>query len=169
MADIYGQRFVNQYGDNDQSGIWAMVLSDLSGDDIRYGLMAMVRDVRFETWPPNCTQFRHLCLSRLNTSEHVLPSVHKAFREATNNLNLAYPKWTHPAIKFTAKHMGIEKLNAARVDIAFKEFNTIYQRVCTKVLEGHQVPEVADEDVVLKRQLGKSIPQLSQFISKGVS
>lgn len=167
LADIYGQRFVNQYGETDHSGVWTMVLADLSEDDIRYGLMAMVRDVRFETWPPNCTQFRHLCTSRLNLCDQSLPSVHKAFREALNNLNFSNPVWSHNAIKFTVKRMGVDALNDARVDRAFKTFSTIYQRVSAKVLEGYQVPHVADEDVVFKRKSSKNIPRLSLLLSKG--
>jgi hypothetical protein len=81
LTDIYGMRFINLYGEKD-SGVWFQALRDLTEEEIERGLHAMFRDERFETWPPNCTQFRHLCLKR-----NKLPSVHKAFNEARHNLN----------------------------------------------------------------------------------
>ncbi|HHS8316172.1 TPA: hypothetical protein ACTUNV_002625 [Legionella pneumophila] len=164
MAEIYGSRFINQYGDHD-SGVWARVLNDLSEADMDFGLMAMTRDIRFETWPPNCTQFRHLCLSRLNQSEQTIPTVNKAFNEAMMNLYRSKPKWSHAAVKFTVKCVGVKKIYLEREDLAFKAFKNVYQKVLAKVLEGHQVPDVADEDVILKITRNKSsAPNLSQLL-----
>lgn len=162
LSDIYGARFVNQYGEKD-SGVWYQALHDLSEEDIRFGLYTMMRDSRFETWPPNCTQFRHLCK---RPELKVLPSVHQAFREARENLLFDKPRhWSHPAVKFTVKYAGIELVNSADTQSAFKAFSRAYEKVCECMACGQSVPLVADEDVVIKQKKSNlSIPRLSQYI-----
>lgn len=161
LTDIYGALFVNRFGEKD-SGVWNQALSDLSEADIRHGLEAMIRDARFETWPPNCTQFRHLCLK---DSVNELPSVHKAFNEARQNLNLSKPTWSHPAVKFTVKYVGVSVINSGRADVAFEAFKTGYQKVCERIRQGHQVPDVHDDELGLKPKTSlKSIPKLVQLI-----
>jgi len=161
LTDTYGARFINLYGEKD-SGVWFQTLCDLTEEEIEMGLHAMLRDERFETWPPNCTQFRHLCLKKYKNE---LPNVHKAFNEARHNLNFSAPTWSNPAIKFTVKHLGVDAVNAARADIAFEEFNALYIKVCEQIRQGFEVPQVADEEVVIKRKSTQSnIPRLSQLI-----
>jgi len=162
LTDIYGARFVNLYGEKD-SGVWYQALHDLADDDVRFGLYTMLRDIRFETWPPNCTQFRHLCLNRPETAK--LPDVHKAFKEAQHNVNFSLKTWSHPAVKFTVKLLGPKKVNAARVDVAFEQFSTLYSKVCERVRQGREVPLVDDEDVTIKHNVkSNNIPRLSQLL-----
>lgn len=162
LTDIYGARFVNMYGEKD-SGVWFQALSDVSEDAITFGLQAMFRDVRFETWPPNCTQFRHLCLSGFVT--HTPPSVHQAFNEARRNLESTKPVWSHAAIKFTVKHLGLEKVIAARVDVAFAQFSALYLKVCERISQGNQVPSVSDEELrIVKKTRQHQIPRLAQIL-----
>jgi len=152
---------VNRFGEKD-SGVWNQALSDLSEADIRTGLEAMIRDARFETWPPNCTQFRHLCLKG---SVNDLPNVHKAFIEARQNLNLSKPRWSHPAIKFTVKYVGVDVMNAGRADRAFQAFKNGYEKVCERIRQGHQVPHVDNAELGLPRKApSKPIPKLVQLI-----
>ena len=146
LTEIYGARFVNQYGEKD-SGVWYQALSDLTEDSITHGLNTMLRDERFETWPPNCTQFRKLCLSGLKSCH--LPNVHRAFYEARQNVMLKSPVWSHPAVKFTVKHIGVEIVNAGRTDFAFAKFSTAYAKVCERIKEGHLVPDVSNEEVTV--------------------
>jgi len=161
LTDIYGARFINLYGEKDP-GVWFQTLCDLTEEEIEMGLHAMFSDERFETWPPNCTQFRHLCLKRHKEGP---PNVHKAFNEARHNLNFSKPLWSHPAVKFTVKHLGVDVVNAARADIAFAEFNALYIKVCERIRQGFEVPQVSDDEVVIKRKLTQSnIPRLSQLI-----
>ncbi|MFJ1269982.1 hypothetical protein ACD661_15595 [Legionella lytica] len=142
--------------------MWFQALYDVSEKEIALGLRALFDDERFETWPPNCIQFRHLCLKRRKKE---LPSVHKAFNEARNNLNFSTITWSHPAVKFTVKHLGVDVVNAPRADLAFAEFSTLYAKVCERILEGFEVPHVADEELVIQRKITrKDIPRLSQLI-----
>ena len=161
LTDIYGAYFTTKHGDKD-SGVWFQALHDVSEEEIALGLRALFDDERFETWPPNCIQFRHLCIKRRKKE---LPSVHKAFNEARSNLNFSTITWSHPAVKFTVKHLGVDVVNAARADIAFAEFSKLYAKVCQRINEGFEVPYVADEELVIQRKTtGKEIPRLSQLI-----
>lgn len=149
LTDIYGARFVNQYGARDESGVWAMALEGFDEEDLRFGLKTMMRDVRFETWPPNCTQFRHLCLSRLNECPQQLPSVHQAFKEALNNLRLKNPLWRHEGVKCCVKLCGVARLTDARVDKAFQAFSEAYAKVSKRVLSGEALPHVSNDELRL--------------------
>lgn len=161
LTDIYGARFVNVYGDKD-SGVWYQALNDLTEKDLAFGLHTMMRDARFETWPPNCTQFRHLCCKSPDRSG--LPSVHEAFKEARQNYHLSRPIWSHPAIKFTVKHLGVDVVNAARSDYAFRVFQEVYEDLSARVARGFKVPDVSDEDVVDRRVASKSYPRLADIL-----
>lgn len=143
LTDIYGARFSNAYGLKD-SGVWYHALSDLTEGDVRDGLYFMMRDERFETWPPNCTQFRQLCLKGKKTA---LPTVHQAFAEARQNALYAVPKWSHPAVKFTVKYVGVDVVNSAHTHEAFQLFSKGYSKVCARIAEGLAVPNVSDEEV----------------------
>lgn len=165
LSDIYGPLFINKYGEKD-SGVWYQTLHDLTDADILFGLHAMLRDTRFETWPPNCTQFRHLCIRR---SEGIsLPSVHQAFNEARENLVFTTPRrWSHPAVKFTVKYVGLEQVNSADKHSAFQDFTTAYEKICARIALGHEVPHVNDEELIIRpKKSGLAIPKLSQFISQ---
>jgi hypothetical protein len=162
LTEIYGARFINLYGEKD-SGVWYQALHDLADDDVRFGLYEMLRDIRFETWPPNCTQFRHLCLNRPEAAG--LPDVHKAFKEAQHNVNFSLKTWSHSAVKFTVKYLTPENVVAARVDFAFAQFSALYSKVCARIRLGHQIPWVDDEDVTIKHKpRSNNIPQLSKLL-----
>lgn len=163
LTDIYGSRFVNQYGEHD-SGVWFQALHDLTEDDMSFGLHSMMRDRRFETWPPNCTQFRHLCCKRQATNN--LPSVHAAFNEARENLLFSSSRpWSHPAVKFTVKYVGVHVVNDANKAHAFKAFAHGYEKVCTRVASGYDVPVVNDDEVVIKQKKSSHpIPRLTQLL-----
>lgn len=162
LADIYGARFLSQYGEKD-SGVWRETLEDLKKDDFARGLKAMLRDVRFETWPPNCTQFRHLCLKK--PESNTPPSVHRAFEEARRNLLFSKPRlWSHPAVKFTVKRVGLEVVNDAHTDRAFFKFSECYEGVCKRIAEGRQVPDVPESELVIAKRQTKPVPKLIQFI-----
>ena len=143
LTDIYGARFVNAYGEKD-SGVWHQALIDLTETQLREGLSLMMRDKRFETWPPNCTQFRHLCLEG---KKQAIPTVHQAFAEARQNAYYASPMWSHPAVKFTVKYVGADVINSPYELKAWEHFSKGYAKVCARMAEGYAVPEVSDEDV----------------------
>jgi hypothetical protein len=161
LTDIYGARFVNQYGGHD-SGVWFQALHDLTEDDMSFGLHSMMRDIRFETWPPNCTQFRRLCLQQTTR----LPTVHQAFNEARENLLFSSSRsWSHAAVKFAVKYVGVDVVNDGNTVNALKAFRLGYEKVCTRIAAGHQVPSVRDDEVIIKqKKSGRSIPRLAQLI-----
>ena len=163
LTDIYGARFVNQYGEYD-SGVWYQSLHDLTTDDVSFGLHIMMRDIRFETWPPNCTQFRHLCCRRHQING--LPTVHQAFNEARENLLFSSNRrWSHAAVKFTVKYVGVDVVNHADKAYAFKAYALGYEKVCARIAAGKQVPFVRDEDVrVNPKKTSHAIPRLATFI-----
>lgn len=162
LTDIYGTRFVNVYGEID-SGVWYQALSDLTEEDWSFGLKAMLRDPRFETWPPNCTQFRHLCLNKISGSE--IPSVHKAFAEARLKATRSSPQqWSHPAVKYTVKHLGLTKMNDGDTYKVFNEFNEFYHRVCERVSKGFSIPFVANEELIDTSVRKNPIPRLAHQI-----
>lgn len=163
LTDIYGVRFINQYGEHD-TGVWFQALHDLTDDDMSFGLHSMMRDIRFETWPPNCTQFRHLCCSRQTTNS--LPSVHTAFNEARENLLFSSSRlWSHPAVKFTVKYVGVDVVNDANKAHAFKAFTLGYEKVCARIGAGYPVPPVNDDAVIIKQKKSDyPIPRLAQLM-----
>ena len=68
-------------------------------------------------------------------------------------------------MKFTVKLLGPKKVNAARVDVAFEQFSTLYSKVCERVRQGREVPLVDDEDVTIKHNVkSNNIPRLSQLL-----
>ncbi len=158
LTDIYGHRFMNTYGEKD-SGVWYQALSDLTEDDLSKGLTLMMRDIRFETWPPNCTQFRHLCLS---TKEPLAPKSVEAFREIRQNRYCLSPQWSHPAIKLAIKCMGTKAAYAEDDEKAYQAFLTKYTQICERMADGHPIPHVADSEInppQFKREPSASMSQ----------
>lgn len=144
LTDIYGARFINVFGEKD-SGVWQIALNDLDEDSIRQGLYLMMRDKRFETWPPTCLEFRHLCLS--GKVEKSLPTVHQAFNEARQNALCSNPVWSHQAIKCAVKYVGVETVNSPYTAEAFQKFKKGYEKICARIHEGYEIPAIADEEV----------------------
>lgn len=162
LSDIYGARFTNVHGETDASGVWYQALNDLSRDDLRHGLHALYRDSRFETWPPNCTQFRHLCLKRAGEG---VPTVHEAFREVQTHL--LFPRrtrWSHLLVKHALVRTGVAFMDKAPVHQAFTVFKSVYEELCQQVAEGillTDVPETALSPVRMKRN---PIPNLKSLL-----
>jgi hypothetical protein len=140
---MYGARFANTT-DRRQVSVWEYALSDLTEEDVRRGFHALLGDARFETWPPNVTQFRHLCLKGKTDD---LPSVHEAFTEARQNALYSNPKWSHKAVKFTVKYVGVDVVNSAYTHEAFQRFSKAYVKVLERLSEGFTIPDVPDEEV----------------------
>ena len=165
LTEIYGPLFVNRHGVKD-SGVWYEALCDLTENDIKFGLWALFRAKEHKDWPPSCLQFRHLCLSKQEPEANGLPTVHAAFYEARRNLSFSKAQWSHPAIKFTVKILGIDKVNAARADLAFAEFKPMYLKVCAEISLGKDVPFVADDELVIRKKNTTKIPHLAQLMKE---
>lgn len=165
LTDIYGPLFTNRQGEKD-SGVWFEALCDLTENDIKFGIWALYRAPKHKDWPPTCIQFRHLCLSQYEPEENGIPAVHKAFDEARRNLSCSKPHWSHPAIKFTVKLVGIDNVNAARTDLALAAFKPVYKKVCAEICLGKEVPFVADEELVVIKKTTTKIPRLAQLMKE---
>lgn len=165
LTDTYGPLFTDRQGEKD-SGVWYEALCDLTEIDIKFGLWILPRVKDHKIWPPTCIQFRHLCLMKNEPEMNGLPTIHKAFDEARRNLSCSKPQWSHPAIKFTVKLVGIDKVNAARADLALAAFKPAYLKVCAEISLGKEVPFVADEELVIIRKKTTKIPRLAQLMKE---
>ncbi|KTC94850.1 hypothetical protein Lfee_2514 [Legionella feeleii] len=164
LSDIYESRFTREHGESDASGVWYQALNDLSRDDLRHGLYALYRDIRFETWPPNCTQFRHLCLKR--TGEGI-PTVHEAFREV--QAHLLSPKrtrWSHRVVKHALARTGVVFMDKAAVHQSFAVFKSVYEALCQQLAEGVLLAEVPEEALLPVRTRSKPIPNLQSLLRR---
>lgn len=69
MADLYGHRWVSQYGEADENGTWRRVLASLTPAQIAVGLRQCVAIGRSraqtgdEDWPPTAGEFAGFCVS----------------------------------------------------------------------------------------------------------
>jgi hypothetical protein len=108
MMKLYGQLFLNKHGIED-NGVWFDTLCDLTPKALEKGverLMNLNQEGKFCEFPPNCMQFRALCLDYYN--ELNLPKVSEAYREVINKAYNPNSCWSHEVVKFTAQKLGPE-------------------------------------------------------------
>ena len=164
LSDIYGARFTREHGESDVSGVWYQALNDLSRNEFYHGLYALYRDSRFETWPPNCTEFRHLCLKRAGKG---IPTVHEAFREV--QAHLLSPKrtrWSHLVVKHALARTGVVFMDKAPVHQTFGVFKSVYEALCQQLADGILLAEVPDEALLPVRTRSKPIPNLQSLLRR---
>lgn len=133
LTRIYGHRFITHFGEKDD-GIWLYALSDLTCDDLAYGIQKLLLEVETqqgEAWPPNLIEFRKLCEKSL--SDFGLPTVHKAFAEMEKNQYLSTPFWSHPIICITVELL--ENSDDGRRDLLFRNFASVYDEVTKRYME----------------------------------
>lgn len=93
---------------------------------------------KFRDFPPNCMQFRSLCLEAVSALN--LPSLSEAFTEVRNWYFYNINQWSHPAVRFTAAKLPMEFWEIENLNEAFQKFSSIYSDVCFLVRQGHEVP-----------------------------
>lgn len=59
MSNLYGYKFISQFGDNPHDD-WITVMTGITGRQIADGLNRCLAD--YPEWPPGAAQFRALCL-----------------------------------------------------------------------------------------------------------
>lgn len=156
LTSIYGQLFINKHGVND-SGVWFAALKDLTPKALDSGierLMSSSQGDKFCEFPPNCLQFRKLCLGFY--SDLSLPSAAQAHREVLNRAYTSGPIWSHKVVKFTAKKLGDKFLDVVNEGESFAIFEKAYEQVCHLVRQGHQIPEIKEE-VMLPKPKSKDV------------
>ncbi len=156
LTAIYGQLFVSKHGIKD-TGVWFAALKDLTPKALESGmerLMTLSKGDKFCEFPPNCLQFRALCLGFYNDLR--MPTAAQAHREVLNRAYTTNPQWSHVIVKFTAKKLGSKFLDIVNEGESFAVFNEAYEQVCHLVRQGHQIPEIK-EDVLLPKSQSKDV------------
>ena len=119
LTALYGQLFISKHGVADD-GVWFATLKDLTPKALVSGverLMTLSPGDKFCDFPPNCLQFRALCLSFY--SELGLPKVMDAYREIENRMYLTNVAWIHPAVEYTAAKLGSDFLNMTKINVKY--------------------------------------------------
>ncbi|EHL29714.1 MULTISPECIES: hypothetical protein [Legionella] len=152
LTAIYGQLFASKHGIED-NGTWFKVLNDLTPRALESGLerlMSLSHGKQFCEFPPNALQFRALCLGFYENLR--LPSASDAYREIKARAYVTSQNWSHPAVRFTAKRMGLKFLNEKDDANTFSIFKKAYEQVCHLIKQGLEVPEISEPVMLSKTQ-----------------
>ncbi|MCR9192822.1 MAG: hypothetical protein NXI01_09260 [Gammaproteobacteria bacterium] len=112
---------------------------------------------QFATYPPNCLEFRALCLSFYEDLK--LPKSSDAYIEIRNRAYLSKSAWSHPVIRYIASQLPRDFLNMSNESEAFSLFEKVYKEVCWLLKQGHVLPEVK-EHLTLVQTSSKKIAEL---------
>ena len=134
MTEMYGHRWTSSLGEVPVDG-WAIAVEGFSPKQIRDGLIKMVQDPQFKSWPPNALEFRALCLP--TESDLGLPSMDEAFNQAVGNR----PGEKHPAVIYTLLKMDAFVLRRMPADAALKEFTPRWAETVRMVADGGEIPD----------------------------
>lgn len=128
-----------KFGTKDD-GTWLLALKDLTPKALEEGIMRLMfsKVDKFQDFPPNCMQFRTLCLEAVSAQN--LPSLAQAFTEARNWYFYNISQWSHPAVRFTAAKLAKKFWETEDLHEAFQKFAGIYSDVCFLIRQGHEVP-----------------------------
>ena len=149
LAEIYGSLFISKHGAQD-SGVWFETLRDLTPIALESGLerlRTLSGGAKFAEYPPNCLQFRALCLAFYE--ELNLPQVGAAYKEIRLRSYVNSHYWSHPVVKFTASKLPVDFLMIENEQKAYALFVEAYTQVCNLVKQGHKLPVINDELVFL--------------------
>lgn len=168
LTKIYGQLFLTKFGTHD-NGTWFDALKNLTPKALESG-MDRLRNLsgngKFTEYPPNCLQFKALCIAFYD--DLGLPKASDAYREIKNSVRKAIPGWSHPVIEFIAKKLPASFFLIDHELIAYNLFKEKYDQVCLLVQQGHDIPEVqTPHRVKAARNLevgGAHLKQIKQYI-----
>lgn len=150
LFKIYGQLFINKFGAED-NGMWFETLKDLTPTALEKG-MERVRKLssgsKFCEFPPNCLQFRALCLAFYEDLQ--LPKAHEAYQEIKSRAYVTNPYWSHDLVKFVAKCLPEDFLKIEQEHVAYAKFKKAYEQVCHLVRQGKEIPKVTAPVMRLK-------------------
>lgn len=107
--------------------------------------MERLRDLsageRFCEFPPNCLQFKALCLSFYQDMK--LPKVHEAYREIKNRSYTNAP-YSHKLMDFIAYRLPADFMAIEPEFEAYALFKKVYGQVTDLIRQGHAIPDVKD-------------------------
>lgn len=141
---IYGTLFTSKNGTYDRHGVWFTALKDLTPKALESGmdrLRKLSAGDKFCEFPPNCLQFKALCLSFYQDMK--LPKVHEAYREIKNRSYTNAP-YSHKLVKFIAYRLPADFLAIEPESVAYALFKKVYEQVSQLVKQGHAIPEVME-------------------------
>lgn len=144
MTAIYGPLFVSKHGVQD-NGVWLETLQDLTPKAIESGMLRLKKlkgAKAFIEFPPNCLQFRALCLAFYE--ELNLPTASEAYREIKSKAYSSGQYWSHAVVKYIAYKLPGDFLLIEQEQRAYGIFEKLYQDVCDLVRQGHEIPEVEE-------------------------
>lgn len=97
---------------------------------------------KFDEFPPNCLQFRGLCLAYYE--ELNIPRAIDAYREIKGREFKRNTPWSHEVVQYIASKLPHDFLMIHQENQAYAIFERIYKRVCHLVKQGHSLPEVSN-------------------------
>ncbi|MGL6029433.1 MAG: hypothetical protein ACRC0B_02900 [Legionella sp.] len=140
LTKIYGQLFVKQFGTHD-NGTWFDTLKGLTPKALEKGVERIKNlsgNGKFAEYPPNCLQFKALCLAFYD--ELNLPNASLAYREIKNSVYRNDVQWSSPMIGFIANRLPNDFFLIEQEYVAYTVFKSIYDQVCNLVKQGHELP-----------------------------
>ena len=142
LTKIYGALFLTKFGPKD-NGTWFDALKRLTPKALESG-MERLRNLsgggKFTEYPPNCLQFKALCMAFYDDLRLPKPSV--AYQEIKNNADEPRAGWSHPLIEFIAKKLPDNFFKIDEEWVAYNMFKEIYAQVSQLVQQGHEIPKI---------------------------
>jgi len=139
-----------KHGTSDK-GVWADALKDLTPIAIESGLERLKKlsaGDKFTEYPPNCLQFKSLCLAYYEDLR--LPKASDAYLEIRNMAYSNKVGWSHEVVKFIAQKLPIDFLNINQEAVAYKQFKEAYNEVCNLVRQGVELPKMERRMMIIR-------------------
>jgi hypothetical protein len=156
LTSIYGPLFTSRNGSKD-GGLWLEALQDLTPIALESG-MSRIKKLsagnKFTEFPPNCLQFKALCLAYYEDLR--LPKASDAYQEIRNRAYSNTIYWSHPVVKFIAQKLTVDFLDIKLEAEAYRRFKEIYNDVCHLVRQGLELPKT-EHRVMIARTPNKAI------------
>ena len=105
-------------------------------------LRNLAGDGKFIEYPPNCLQFKALCLSFYEDLN--LPNVSDAYRGITNSVYKNKKTWSHEVIEFIANKLPADFFKIEQEAQAYAVFKGIYSQVAHLLKQGHALPALIE-------------------------
>jgi hypothetical protein len=157
LTKIYGQLFLTKHGVKD-NGIWLEALKDLTPKALESGLMRLnnlAGKGKFAEYPPNCLQFKALCLAFYE--ELNVPKASDAYREIINSAYKNKKAWSHEMVEFIAHRLPDEFFKLEQEAQAYAVFKSIYNQIFDLVKQGHAIPKSIEK----QRQAHRRTPSIA--------
>jgi hypothetical protein len=142
LTKIYGALFLTKSGPKD-NGTWFDALKGLTPKALESGmerLRNLSGDGKFTEYPPNCLQFKALCMAFYDDLDLPKPSI--AYQEIKNSAYKTSENWSHPLTEFIAKKLPDNFFKIEEEYVAYNLFKEIYEQVSQLVQQGHEIPKI---------------------------